>query len=264
MPSPQATFWLLTVPGHCFVPYLPPCCSWIKGQREIGEGGFAHWQFVCAFKRSVRRTSVVRTFGPYHCEPTKSSQANEYVWKDATSVEGTRFELGTRPICVNSKPDWELIWSSAVSGLFEEIPASIRIRSYHAIQRIAADFATPEAMERECKVFWGTTGTGKSRTAWEEAGMEAYSKDPRSKFWCGYLNQRNVVMDEFRGGIDVSHLLRWLDRYPVHVEVKGGSKPLKAQRVWITSNLHPRQWYPDLDVETIDALLRRLNITQFH
>lgn len=66
------------------------------------------------------------------------------------------------------------------------------------------------------------------------------------------------------GCIDIAHLLRWLDRYPVIVEVKGGSQVLKAECIWITSNLDPRSWYPDLDQETLAALLRRLNITHFN
>jgi hypothetical protein len=66
-----------------------------------------------------------------------------------------------------------------------------------------------------------------------------------------------VVIDEFRGGIDISHILRWLDRYPVIVEVKGSSVVLKATHVWITSNISPDNWYPELDAETKLALRRR-------
>jgi hypothetical protein len=118
-------------------------------------------------------------------------------------------------------------------------------------------------MERSCFVYWGATGAGKSRRAWDEAGVDAYPKSPLSKFWDGYRAHRHVVIDEFRGGIDVAHLLRWLDRYPVLVEVKGSSVVLCATSIWITSNLHPRDWYPTLDPETTAALLRRLAITEF-
>lgn len=118
------------------------------------------------------------------------------------------------------------------------------------------------AIQRTIFVFWGKTGVGKSRRAWDEASLEAYPKDPRTKFWDGYQGQTNVVIDEFRGGVDIGHVLRWFDRYPVIVEVKGSSVPLKATTIWITSNLHPRFWYPELDVETTDALLRRLEITE--
>lgn len=143
------------------------------------------------------------------------------------------------------------------------IPADIRVNSYRTLRAISADYARPAAMERTCNVYIGATGTGKSKRAWDEAGMDAYCKDPNSKFWCGYFGQRNVVIDEFRGRIDVSHLLRWLDRYPVNVEIKGSSVPLHCESFWITTNLELDDWYPELDQETRDALKRRLKITHF-
>lgn len=119
-------------------------------------------------------------------------------------------------------------------------------------------------MVRTTKVYWGPTGTGKSHRAWEEAGPDAYPKNARTKFWDGYRGQENAVMDEFRGAIDVGNLLTWLDRYPVSVEIKGSSTPLCVERVWICSNLHPNEWYPGLDGFTLDALLRRLDITEMN
>jgi len=70
-------------------------------------------------------------------------------------------------------------------------------------------------------------------------------------------------VDEFRGGIDIAHLLRWLDRYPVRVEIKGSSKPLVAENIWITSNLSPVLWYPMLDEDTLAALMRRMEVIEF-
>lgn len=255
---------MLTVPGHGFVPYLPPSCSWIKGQLETGDGGYVHWQILVAFRSKSSLAAVRLTFGPVHAELSRSEAAGAYVWKDETSVAGTRFELGAKPIRRNAKIDWESVWTSAVAGDLSTVPANIRVVSYRTLRAIAADHDRPVAVLRSCNVFWGKTGTGKSRRAWEEAGPQAYSKDPRSKFWCGYQNETNVVIDEFRGGIDISHMLRWLDRYPVRVEIKGSSRPLVAEVFWITSNLNPTDWYPDADPETVAALRRRLNITHFH
>lgn len=117
-------------------------------------------------------------------------------------------------------------------------------------------------MARSARVFWGPTGTGKSFRAWEEAGPSAYPKSSRSKFWDGYQGEQDVILDEFRGAIDVAYLLTWLDRYPVRVEIKGSSKPLSATRFWFTSNLHPRDWYPEIDHLTYEALERRLEILE--
>jgi len=115
-------------------------------------------------------------------------------------------------------------------------------------------------MTREIFVYVGPTGTGKSHRAWTEATFDAFPKDPRTKFWDGYQGQEHVVIDEFRGAIDISHMLRWLDKYPVIIEVKGSSAVLKAKKIWITSNLDPTLWYPDIDQQTLAALVRRLQI----
>lgn len=172
----------------------------------------------------------------------------------------TRFEYGALPVKRNSATDWELVRSNAKAGLLDNIPADIYVRYFNQLNNIQSHFSQPVALVRTATVFWGPTGTGKSRRAWDEATFSAYSKDPRTKFWCGYRGQENVVIDEFRGGIDIAHLLRWLDRYPVRVEVKGSTKPLMATSFWITSNIHPDGWYPTLDRETYAALERRLNI----
>lgn len=66
---------------------------------------------------------------------------------------------------------------------------SIRISNYNALRKIRSDFGAPVAMERQVFVFWGTTGTGKSRRAWDEASLFAYPKSPSTKFWDGYQNQ---------------------------------------------------------------------------
>lgn len=145
----------------------------------------------------------------------------------------------------------------------ESIPADVRVRCYNQICRIATRYARGVGVERHVYVFYGPTGTGKSQTAWQEAGPDAYPKDPRTKWWDGYVGQEHVVIDEFRGNIDIAHVLRWFDRYPVLVENKGGTIPFRATKIWITSNLAPEAWYLDLDKMTLDALLRRLDIKRF-
>ena len=263
--SKQGIFWLLTIPCHFFTPYLPPGCVWIRGQLELAASGFLHWQVIVALSVRGRRKKLTDLFGSScHSELTLSEKAADYVWKEATRVSGTQFELGSKPFRRNSKVDWESVWTAAKSRDLEAIPAHTRLLCFRSILSIASYYDQPIAYERTVSVFWGRSGSGKSRRAWEEAGTEAYSKDPRSKFWNGYRGQPNVVIDEFRGGIDISHLLRWLDRYPVSVELKGSSIPLVATSIWITSNLSPNDWYPEIDSETLAALRRRLNITHFN
>ena len=258
----QGIYWLLTIPQHEFTPFLPTGVSYVKGQLELGAGtGYLHWQLLVAMDGKCRLATVKRLFGNgIHAELTKSSAANDYVWKDDTSVNGTRFELGKLKLKRNSETDWATVLQEAKCGRLDDIPADIVVRHYGNLRRIGMDHLQPVAMQREIIVYWGASGTGKSRRAWSEAGLAAYPKDPLTKFWDGYRGQTNVVIDEFRGGVSIGHVLRWFDRYPVNIEVKGAAVTLSAAKIWITSNLSPDDWYPDLDADTKAALMRRLTI----
>jgi len=232
------------------------------GQLERGDSGYEHWQFVLSYAQKKSLSYVKATLCPTaHVEATRSAAAIEYVCKESTRIEPP-FEFGRRAFNRNLASDWDRIRVLAVTGDFEAIPSDIFIRHYGALKKIHQDAVQPIAIERSAVVYWGATGVGKSRRAWGEASSDAYPKDPRTKFWCGYHGEQHVVIDEFRGGIDISHLLRWLDRYPVRVEIKGSSQPLLATKYWITSNLHPDQWYLDIDQATKLALKRRLTIVQ--
>ena len=228
---------------------------------EVGvPSGYMHWQVMVAFKEKATCAKVKEIFGrECHVEVTRSSAANEYVWKDDTRVDGTQFELGRLAIKRNSSKDWDLVLDNVKQGKFDQVPADILIRCYGNLKKIHVDSLTPNPQVKEVFVFWGSTGTGKSRRAWDEATWDAYPKDPNSKFWDGYRGQDNIVIDEFRGAISISHMLRWLDRYPTIVEIKGSSCVLNAKRIWITSNLGPEMWYPDLDSESFQALRRRFS-----
>lgn len=272
MPCKQGRVWIGTVPLASWLSLGPPedlcgknvTLAYVKGQHEVGDGGYEHCQVIAHFGAKVTLAQCKVVFGGFgHWELTRSAAAENYVWKDESAVSGTRFECGSKPMQRSSKKDWDAIWESAKSGKLGEIPASVRVSSYRTLRAIATDHMEALAMERTNNCFWGITGSGKSRDAWAAAGPLAYSKDPRSEFWDGYRGQENVVIDEFRGGFHISQLLRVLDRYPVILQVKGSSVPSSIRRVWITSNLHPRDWYPVLDVSTYDALKRRLIITQY-
>lgn len=260
----QARYWICTIPRDSWSPELPSGAEWCLGQPEIGEGGYKHWQLIVSFARKITLGQLKSKFGfdGFHAEPTRSNAVEAYVVKEETR-DGDIFEFGSKTINRNSAKDWKRIKELAQTGELDMVPEDIYIRYYRTLRSIASDHERPTGMEKCVYVYYGATGTGKSRLAWEKAGETAYAKDPRTKFWCGYRGESSIVIDEFRGGIDISHMLRWLDRYPVRVELKGGSAPLRAQNIWITSNLHPDDWYPELDVETKAALKRRLQITHF-
>jgi len=179
-----ARFWLGTLFDWTVPAVLPDGCTWVRGQQETcPTTERLHHQVVAGFKSPVRLAAVKRVIGDGHWEPTKSAAADAYVWKDDTAVAGTRFELGSKPLRRNVAADWQLVRTSAQQGDLDAIPPDIYVRYYRSLLAIAADHARPTGIVREVFVFWGRTGTGKSKRAWDEAGVSAYGKDPRTKWY---------------------------------------------------------------------------------
>lgn len=269
MPAVQGRYFILTIPHHSYVPYLPDGVCYVKGQLEAGtEGGYLHWQMIAYFSKKVTVAKVKEIFGDgIHVEKTKSKAAEDYVWKEDTRVPNTQFELGQKSLKRNSDKDWDQVWEDAKDGNLMNIPADIRIRSYHTLKRIRKDYDKPPLRENvEVRCFWGNPKTGKSHLAWQEASITGnpYIKGSTTKWWDGYQGEDCVIIDEFRGQIALEHLLKWFDKWPCSVEEKGGQMALKATKFWIISNLSPDQWYPGLDAESLAALRRRMTVVHFN
>lgn len=106
--------------------------------------------------------------------------------------------------------------------------------------------------------IWGPTGTGKSHLAREWLGKDAYCTSGNLKFWEGYDADENVIIEDFRPHhYPYDCMLRLLDRYPVRVEVKHGSRQCLAKRFAITCPFSPERCFKNCG-EAVDQLLRRI------
>jgi len=273
----QGRYWAITLPQYAYTPYLHAKSCYVAGQLERGKagnddsleepsGGYLHWQLICYFNKKVRGSVLEEIFGQKaHIELSRSSAVEKYVWKDDTAIQGTRFELGRKPLKANSAVDHAKMITMAKEGkvglILEEEP-EYALRHYSTLRKIEVDFMKPVRQEKICKIFWGPTATGKSHRAWAEAGDEAYPKIPSTVTWDGYRADihKNIIFEEFCGEIGICHILRWTDKYPVTVNVKYSGSVLKAQNMWFTSNIDPRDWYPNAPAAQIEALLRRFTI----
>lgn len=240
---------------------LPEGMKYLKGQQEIGEGGFHHWQIYMVTCNTCRlpRAKLLLCREAY-LEPTRSKAAEQYVWKETTAVGGTRFELGVQGRPGKNAVDWIAAYELVKAGRVLDVDPGLQIRHMGSLLKIQALYSKPEfRMNLDVNVYWGPTGTGKSHSAWTEAQAfgDVYIKQPSTKWWDGYSGEENVIIDEFCGEIGITHLLRWLDKYPCSVEVKGSQVALRAKRFWICSNIEPRLWYT-CPMAQQEALTRRL------
>jgi len=243
--------------------------QYMKGQQEVGESGYHHWQWFVQMKSNHRMVAMSKLCGRTHWELTRSSAGENYGFKDETRVEGTQFEYGKRSMKMNCKVDWEDQYKLAKEGKFDEMNAGVVMRCYRTIKDIYVDNSTAPIRE-DVKVmyFWGDTGTGKTTEAFRqvlELGEPYYLKSGSNKWWDGYKGEKNVIMDEWDGQIGVTHLLKWFQHFPTSVEIKGGTTHLHATRFWITSNVSLEDSLNNAGVKLvhIKAMKRRVKCTEF-
>ena len=250
------------------------CSYWIIG-KEIGDEGTPHLQGFASFSRR-RRFGVVRSFfgSRFHIEGARGTarQNRAYCSKGGQFREGGSIPKEGRSCSSNSRADVARKFSSSVvnghRGIAEfasEFPDQWYF-SGHSLLRNHQSLTLP--IERPTVVvewIFGEPGVGKSRTA-HARYPEAYVKEPRTKWWNGYLQEKEVIIDDFGPeGIHINHLLRWFDRYKCWVESKGGMIALHATHFVVTSNFHPSDCFKDKDGvchPQMDALYRRITINE--
>lgn len=241
-------------------------------QLERGEEtGRAHIQAFVSFNKKKKLSSVKKFIGDNpHCEiARKPAEAIEYCKKDETRVEGP-WEVGQWS-GQGQRKDLDVIKERLDRGESESTIADNHFGSWVRYRKSFVAYRQLKLARRDwemdVKVFWGSTGTGKTRDAWQEAGPDAFliSTDKNYPF-TGYAGQENIIWDEFTGSsCDIKYLLQLLDRYPMKVRGLYEEYNFVGRRIWLTSNIDPRNWYPNAHPEHVKALLRRLpNITHYN
>lgn len=211
----------------------------------------------------MRGGAISSAFNPYspHLEACKGSEEQNinYCSKEETRRDGP-FTFGDRAK-PGKRSDWDAIRECLeVGGGYEQcvdVAFGTSLRFESAIRREVARRLPQRSEPPEVVVLWGPTGTGKSHTA-HIACPDAYRKDPTTNWWDGYCGQENVIVDEFEGAFPLSNLLRWIDKYPVVAQVKGGYVDLKFKKIYFTSNFPVSEWYPRASLAQKNALDRRI------
>lgn len=243
---------------------------WILG-KEVASTGTPHLQGYARFCRRYDFNQLKDILSSrIHVEVARGSpkQNRAYCSKDGEFREGGTLPKGgeerkNRNQLADEFRDAIRRGPAGVDKFAEENPGSWYFSGYSLLRN--AQLIIKPIMRPEISVQWiyGPPGVGKSRSAHEQL-PEAYIKEPRTKWWNGYLYEKEVIIDDFApGGIDINHLLRWFDRYKCMVETKGGMVALVATVFIVTSNFSPEDCFRDkegvMNVQT-DALKRRINI----
>jgi hypothetical protein len=238
--------------------------TYIVAGYEVGPtDGTPHIQGYVEFEGNKRGRAVALLFGGRaHVERRRSTQANcvEYCKKDGRFVE---FGTPTKGVGRGTRTDLQEVKLAIDGGRSEAAIASEYFNQWVIYRRSFESYRTLISKKPGFRpdlrviVFWGATGTGKTRMA-RQLSLELHSnfwisQNPALTWFDGYKGEESVIIDDFRGESPFTWLLRVLDIYELSVPVKGGFVDWTPGYIFITSNLRVTEWYPKLDT----APLRR-------
>lgn len=258
----------------------PPGCVRFVGQLERGDSGTLHLQGYAGFSDAKTPTLFKRYVGRRaHVEPARGDPASNFVY--CTKEEGAvhdddrwpfpifwgeflRFGgRGTADTSTGSLRRADVIEYIAAhpdadeSEVVEEGGLQVLAASPNLFSTVRSLLAVDERCNGvTCDLYIGAPGTGKSRLA-ACLFPTAYRK-PVGTWWDGYASERVIIFDDYDGEfMSLGNLLQVLDRYPFRGQVKGSFVKVVANHFVITTNLHPRDWYPEAPENRRRALYRR-------
>ena len=219
--------------------------------REVGASGTPHLQGYIRMKKKLRLNGMKKLHCTAHWEIARGNlRANiEYC-----SKEGNHVEYGETPVSdlSNKKLNRERT-VKVFEKVMDETKSLVEVKKalpvafyYNHRSLVSGWLLLQKPIERPgITVLWfhGPPGIGKSMMAHKLLPL-AYIKDPKTKWWNGYMMENSVIIDDFaRDCADMNHLLRWFDCYKAQVETKGGQVALHATQFIVTSNFSPEELY---------------------
>ncbi|AXL65925.1 replication-associated protein [Millipede associated circular virus 1] len=240
---PKAKFWCFTSFKDEHPNFCEETFSYITYQRErCPTSSREHWQGYVECKRSSGVRTVKDGLGDNAChlEPSRST---------ATWFKMARIATLSKSVRRGQRTDLERVAKRVRDGgnlaeIATEFPVET-IKFGRGIQQLIElnRKGRDGTIEAKVIIYWGKTGTGKTRRAFERFPT-AYFK-PDGKWFDNYNGEDVIIFDDFNGhkDINVGMLLRICDRYPMTVEKKGSSCKLNATTFVFTSNLHWKEWY---------------------
>jgi len=254
---------------------------------EVGEKGTHHLQGYAQFRKGIRFKRLRqlldrRDFGGAYCsiERARGSavQNRGYCWKgEAEKMSWPTWETEAHPSALyfergncqfndnqGGRTDLvlikDLLKNNDIKAVKEEFfPQWVR---YHkSFEKYLAEQDQTHVRSYKKRKFkssvyvnTGPPGSGKTKYFWDKYdNMDTITY--ANGFIIGYTGAPVVLFDDFESErVPRGLFLQLIDRYPMKVNVKGGSMEWNPETICITSNYDPESWYGyDL------AVLRRID-----
>lgn len=243
--------------------------TWMVYQFEKGnKNGTPHFQGCFCLNAQLRFNALKTLLPRARLERTRDIPAAiEYCMKADTHVDGP-WTVGRVPKPGQDKRN-EMVecYDTIKSGVsFREVAdmhPSVALRYAHNVQHLITINTPPRDFITRVFIFWGDTGTGKTRDAlYKFSNVKKVAAVHKGVMWFDTydpLEHETVVVDDFYGGIRWTELLQLCDRHQHLVQVKGNMVQFRAKTIIFTSNTRPESWYPKMVADgRFDAFKRRL------
>ncbi len=243
-------------------------------QEECPKTNRKHLQGYLESKRSYtvyKKLATYLNFTTIHLEERKGNQKQAIDYCQKSETQSLPPESIGIPIKIEQGKKFNKVWGDIKedktqyeivdrnAGLYMRYSTGIeKMRMIHLkrFQRTQA----PEVI-----VIIGQPGIGKTRYIYDvEEFLHIYRlpNGNNGNLWFdGYdpIEQKVLLIDDFKGWIKYQKLLQIIDRYSLNVEVKGGMVPLMVTKIYITSNFEVDDWY--VNIPDLTALKRRIHKT---
>lgn len=234
--------------------HLQGFVQFLERQRLPGAKRQLHSEVRCPHLETRRGTAVEAAD---YCKKEDSYTQDEELPRTERGdlqTAGRRVDLEDLAQAISER-------TSSLQDIASEAPAQF-VRYHRGLSALADIVRQPYAQgEKNVKVYYGPTGTGKTRKAFED-NPDAYFWGPeQGKWFQGYSGQETTILDEYRGQLPFGFLLRLTDRYPMKIEFKDSSTEFVSPNIIICSPVHPLLWYPSLAASDgkMDQLMRRVS-----
>lgn len=255
--------WCFTVNNYTDVDYqvcsdLSVISQYLIFGKEVASTGTKHLQGYIYFKdaKSFSKMQKLLPSGT-HIEKAKGTpqQASDYCKK-----EGDYYESGELPQVSGKRNDLDVVRNIVKEGgkMRDVVDVATSYQSVKMAEQLFKYKEKPRTWKPEVYWYYGATGTGKTKCAYEILGEDCYTAMSTGKWWEGYDAHDNVLIDDMRKDFMKFHeLLRLLDRYAMKIETKGGSRQFLAKKIIITSCYHPKDLFDTR--EDVMQLIRRID-----
>lgn len=256
-------------------------------ERSNSKHQYEHFQCYIQLSRSSRITQIQKLFpagGKFHVESQQKSNwnARNYCWKGQFREHASGhpepssqiFEYGVFSTGSGCRSDILRVKKCIDNGMehydIQQDPDNISVYARHGMwckqykndrdERLSNIVNRPKL---DVHVICGETAVGKTESIYKKFGFDNVYKltNPKgdNKNWNGYFGQKILVIDDFQSWIKMNEMLQILQNKPYRCRKLNGYRLAQWNKVFITSNTTPEQWYRD-EVENLkEAFYGRLD-----